>query len=150
MAAQPLRVWTGGSLGTSAILEATTLSSTSQHCHWHNSKMTNRRFRSRIVCPQLFPFRSILDFLRLGVQTNWWGLGCPSHCGHPSFTSLAFSFLAGSWIWLLPWIWCPVASWPGALALSFVGSSIPGTTSAPRASPGASPGLQRIQAYLHE
>ena len=38
---------------------------------------------------------SLLDFLRLGSQSNWWGLACPSHCGPPSFISLLSVFLAG-------------------------------------------------------
>lgn len=38
---------------------------------------------------------SFLDFLRLGSQSNWWGLACPSHCGPPSFISLCSVFLAG-------------------------------------------------------
>ena len=38
---------------------------------------------------------SLLDFLRLGSQSNWWGLAGPSHCGPPSFVSLLSIFLAG-------------------------------------------------------
>ena len=36
-----------------------------------------------------------LDFIRWGFITNWWGLGCPSHCGPPSASSLFLFLLLG-------------------------------------------------------
>ncbi len=37
----------------------------------------------------------ILEFLRGGVASNFWGLGCPSWCGAPSWTALCLAFGAG-------------------------------------------------------
>ena len=38
----------------------------------------------------------VLEFVRSGVASNFWGLGCPSWCGAPSWTSLSLAFLAGT------------------------------------------------------
>ena len=38
---------------------------------------------------------NLLEFLRFGVVTNWWGLGCPSHCGTPSLSSFFLAFSSG-------------------------------------------------------
>lgn len=38
---------------------------------------------------------SLLDLVRVGVATNWWGLGCPGHCGQSSLLALVLSFFAG-------------------------------------------------------
>ena len=38
----------------------------------------------------------VLEFVRSGVASNFWGLGCPSWCGAPSWTSLFLAFLAGT------------------------------------------------------
>ena len=38
---------------------------------------------------------NLLEFLRFGIVTNWWGLGCPSHCGAPSISSLGLAFSSG-------------------------------------------------------
>ena len=37
----------------------------------------------------------LVEFLRFGVTTNFWGLGCPQYCGPPSWTSLALTFVLG-------------------------------------------------------
>ena len=42
-------------------------------------------------------FLEFIEFLQLGVRTNWFGLWCPLHCGSSSFASLALFFLLG-WI----------------------------------------------------
>ncbi len=39
--------------------------------------------------------REFLEFAQLGVSTNWFGLGCPIHCGQPSWFSLGLVFLLG-------------------------------------------------------
>lgn len=38
---------------------------------------------------------STLEFVRLGIATNWWGIGCPSHCGSSSFPLVVFALLFG-------------------------------------------------------
>ena len=50
---------------------------------------------SRMIGTTPFPVGSILDFLRVGARTNWWGLGCPSHCGPSAVHSLILAFIAG-------------------------------------------------------
>jgi len=47
-----------------------------------------------MVLPPAFFWES-LDFLRLGVSTNWFGLACPSHCHPASFSALGLFFLLG-------------------------------------------------------
>jgi len=42
-----------------------------------------------------FSLRSLVEFLRVGVVTNWWGLGCPQHCGPSSIPALIFAFCSG-------------------------------------------------------
>ena len=37
----------------------------------------------------------LIEFLRLGVSTSWFGLACPSHCHPASFASLGFCLLLG-------------------------------------------------------
>ena len=36
-----------------------------------------------------------LGLLREGLQSNWWGLSCPSHCQSPGFGFLAVVYLLG-------------------------------------------------------
>ena len=38
---------------------------------------------------------SILTFVQGGVVSNWYGLGCPLHCGYPAWPSLFASLLRG-------------------------------------------------------
>lgn len=33
--------------------------------------------------------------LQSGVQSNWWGLACPAHCGSPGWGALLASYLLG-------------------------------------------------------
>ena len=47
-----------------------------------------------MVLPPAFFWES-LDFLRLGVSTDWFGLACPSHCHPASFSALGLFFLLG-------------------------------------------------------
>ena len=44
-----------------------------------------------------------IEFLRWGVVTNWWGLGCPAHCGSTSFASWALAFIAVDFALVLSW-----------------------------------------------
>ena len=45
--------------------------------------------------PTSFSVGSFLDLLRLGVESNWFGLSCPVHCGAPSVVALVLSFSSG-------------------------------------------------------
>ena len=38
----------------------------------------------------------LLEFLQLGVSSNWFGLACPHHCGSSTFPALALAFLLGN------------------------------------------------------
>ena len=37
----------------------------------------------------------VVRFLQAGIQTNWFGLACPHHCGPSSFSTVLAAFLAG-------------------------------------------------------
>lgn len=39
--------------------------------------------------------REFLEFARLGVATNWFGLGCPIPCGQPTWFTLGLIFVLG-------------------------------------------------------
>ena len=68
-------------------------------------------------CPPLKLFMEAvwgtLRVLQVGVQSNWFGLACPAHCGSPTFGALLASFLLGFITCLVLavgfaiWIWCP-------------------------------------------
>ena len=83
-------------------------------------------------------FWGTLRFLQLGVQSNWFGLACPAHCGSPSPTSLLAAFLGGFLCCLLL---------VGACGLRLLGSSWPNLS--PPSDPQSS-GLARLSRYLHE
>ena len=40
-------------------------------------------------------FWEVVELLQLASSTNWFGLGCPYHCGPSSFPSLGLSFILG-------------------------------------------------------
>ena len=99
--------------------------------------------------PAPFSLGSVLDFVKLGVQSNWWGLACPAHCGPPSLTSLVLAFASGLGFGLFLGIGLVllVAFRFGLLHLLL--SS--GTSSPPaRPAPGTPSGSDRIRAYLYE
>lgn len=37
----------------------------------------------------------VIRILQSGVTSNWWGLGCPSHCGGASWGVIFSAFLLG-------------------------------------------------------
>ena len=45
------------------------------------------------LAQDLFDF---LEFLQLGLCSNWFGLACPHHCGSSTFRALALCFLLGN------------------------------------------------------
>ena len=40
-------------------------------------------------------FASAFQFWQFALASNWFGLQCPLHCGHPSFAALGFSVTFG-------------------------------------------------------
>ena len=100
------------------------------------------------LMPTPFSVSSALDFLRLGFETNFWGLACPVHCGTPSIATISLAFISGfgfgfgSGLILLLFL---------AFRLGLLSHSWgPFPASTPRAQQSSSPGLTRIQAYLYE
>ena len=83
-------------------------------------------------------FWGTLRFLQLGVQSNWFGLACPSHCGSPAVGSLLAAFLFG-------FLSCLVVV--GAIGLRCLG--LPWPCFSPPVDP-PSHGLARLSRYLHE
>lgn len=78
-----------------------------------------------------------LRFLQSGVQSNWWGFGCPLHCGHTTWGTLIAFYLAGlisGWISLI------------LVALWIFGASI--LRGQPVVEPTVVP--SRLARYLHE
>ena len=49
-------------------------------------------------------FRSLAGILIQGSESNWWGLGCPSHCRGPGFGGLLASYLLGILTVLCLWL----------------------------------------------
>ena len=48
--------------------------------------------------------RALTSFVLQGSDSNWWGLGCPSHCRGPGLGSLLAAYLLGVLsilVWLL-------------------------------------------------
>ena len=82
-----------------------------------------------------------VEFLRWGLLTNWWGLGCPAHCGTSSFSSWALAFILG---------FCFGFCLCAALAYYLIGFYLR-LTSAPHPSPaGAARPSSRLGGYLYE
>ena len=48
--------------------------------------------------------RSLAGFIVQGSESNWWGLGCPSHCRGPGVGSLLAAYLLGVLTVVLAWI----------------------------------------------
>ena len=95
-----------------------------------------------------FSVTSLLDFLKLGVESNWWGLSCPSHCGPPSWTALGLSALTGLGFGLFLGfgLACALGLRLGLLPFALRPPVVPPVS---RPSAGNHPG-SRIQAYLYE
>ena len=79
-----------------------------------------------------------VQFLVSGAATNWWGLGCPSHCGAPSLPLLFTVLLLGTCFGLLlaillgAWLFFP--SWTSASSPPVASSDLP---------------VARLRAYVH-
>ena len=39
---------------------------------------------------------SVISLLSSGISSNWWGFGCPLHCGSPLWGSLLAALLSGA------------------------------------------------------
>lgn len=100
--------------------------------------------------PTPFSWGSVLDFVKVGIETNWWGLSCPHHCGPPSLISLLFSFLSGLSLGLLLGF---IACFTLAIRFGFVPvpSLFQGFQVRSRPVPtGFHPGVERLSGYLYE
>ncbi len=82
-----------------------------------------------------------LEFLRLGVATNWFGLACPAHCSPSSFAPIALAFLSGS---LLGFLACLILGFWLFRALLPPPQTILRPPCFPRGQ------LDRLRGYLHE
>ena len=83
-------------------------------------------------------FWGTLKFLQLGVQSNWFGLACPAHCGSPAAGSLLAAFLGGFLVCLVL---------VGAIGFRLIGFSLFPVI---HPSEPTSTGLARLSRYLHE
>ena len=83
-----------------------------------------------------------LDFIRWGFLTNWWGFGCPSHCGSPSASSLFLFLLLG---YLSGFVSCLACCY---FLLGFYFRSYHPPRGSP-ASSGPEEHLARLRGYLH-
>ncbi len=83
-------------------------------------------------------FWGALRFLQLGVQSNWFGLACPSHCGSPSVGALLASYFGGVLTVIVLGL---------AFGLRLVGFFWLPLAQSPEPQPA---GLARLARYLHE
>ena len=81
----------------------------------------------------------LIEFLRLGVSTSWFGLACPSHCHPASFASLGFCLLLGF-----------ILGCASTALLGFYLFVHPLDFSRAPASPAAARVALRLRGYLHE
>ena len=84
-----------------------------------------------------------LGLLHLGISTNWWGLGCPSHCqGSLLVVGLCWAsgFLLGVVLTLVFF----------REALFAVPIRVPSSPPQPSSSPPTRAADLRLRAYLHE
>ena len=76
----------------------------------------------RCICSQAFmvphvgQLWDLVEFLRVGLATNFWGLGCPSWCGPPSWTAHDGSSSCLSLGCFLGSSTGPCSWWPGSLS----------------------------------
>ena len=90
----------------------------------------------------LFHGSRIVEFLQLGVSSNWFGLACPHHCYPSALSSLALAFILG---------FCCGFSFAiclGFWAYQFLFQGQPSSSQGFRSPPGSR--LSRLQGYLHE
>ena len=100
--------------------------------------------------PAAFSVSSVLGLLRSGLESNWWGLACPYHCGPSSAWSLCLALLAGFALGILSGLALSVLLALKLGILSCPSALDPPEAHRPRPSGGLSPGADRILAYLHE
>ena len=77
---------------------------------------------------------SLLSLVNQGSTSNWWGIGCPSHCRGPGLGSLLAAYLFG------------VLSCIAIFALAYFRLHLP----APSLEPVLTPARRRLSGYLHE
>ena len=89
----------------------------------------------------------VVEVLRAGISTNWWGLACPAHCYPSSLLTLLLTLLTGFGFGILTGILLVIG-----LAFKFC-RLVPSSTSAGLhlvPPPGAGAALSRLSGYLHE
>ena len=98
--------------------------------------------------PTPFSLSSALEFVRVGIETNLWGLACPFHCGPPSAAALGLAFLSGFGLGFgAGLVLVILLAFRFGFHLPSWGPSAPDRS---RPTPGPPPSLNRIQAYLYE
>lgn len=90
----------------------------------------------------LFHGSRVVEFLQLGVSSNWFGLACPHHCYPSALPSLALSFVLGLFVGSIVTI--GFGFWAFHLLLPRSSPSSQGVHSHPGSR------LSRLQGYLHE
>ena len=85
-------------------------------------------------------FWDSLEFLRLGVSSNWFGLACPAHCHPASFAALGFCFLLGLILGALLSAWLLIGSFHQPVHTPVHRNHFPSRELA----------VERIRRYLHE
>ena len=50
---------------------------------------------SSAISSSMDSFWGVIRFFQLGVQSNWFGLACPYHCGPPTWGALVALYLLG-------------------------------------------------------
>ena len=85
-----------------------------------------------------------LEFVRGGLTSNFWGLGCPPWCGPAAWTSLVLAFCSG----VASGLFLAALALLGALyLLGFV--RLPVVASTYHTSPRREDHSARLQGYLH-
>ena len=84
-----------------------------------------------------------VEFLRLGLATNFWGLGCPAHCGSPAWPTIFLSLIIGI---ILGFFLCLLCIY----YLLGLGLVPPATPSRPSSRPVIQLAASRLRGDLHE
>ncbi len=107
--------------------------------------MTHDAECSSFMVAVVAAFWEVVEVLRWGVASNWFGLACPAHCSPSTFASLGFAFVLGAvfgfgtCLALLLILLRPCLSF-------FLGSSF----ASPHLARPSSLALERLRGYLHE
>ena len=92
---------------------------------------------SSAISSSMDSFWGVIKVFQLGVQSNWFGLACPLHCGSPTWGALLACYLLGFLSCLL--LVVLVVAWAFGFRWNFISSPASSTS-----------GLHRLARYLHE